>query len=196
MKAETIAREEGLVVVPPFDHPWIIAGQGTGGVEIAEDWAEVEVVLVPIGGGGQISGMAVALKTLLPHVEVLGVEPEGAPGMRAALDAGKPVTLDRVDTIADGLKPVRVGDLTFRHAQAYLDDVVLVDDGAIRTATSLLLRYRKLVVEYSGAATLAAVLSGVVDARERRVAVVLSGGNLDSSVIRDLAGEAHLEGEP
>ena len=112
------------------------------------------------------------------------------------LASGKPESIDRVDTIADGLKPVRVGDLTFRHAQAYLDDVVMVDDDAIRAATSLLLLRRKLVVEYSGAATLGAVLSGAVEARGRKVAVVLSGGNLDSSVIQDLAGEVRAETGP
>ena len=192
-KAEAMAREEGLMVVPPFDHPHIIAGQGTMGLEIAEEWPEVDQVLVPIGGGGQISGLSVALKALLPHVQVIGVEPEGAPGMRAALDAGEPVTLDGVDTIADGLKPVRVGDLTFRHARAYVDDVVLVDDQAIKAATSVLLLQRKLVVEYSGAATLGALLSGVVDARDRKVVAVLSGGNLDSSVIEDLSRDARGE---
>jgi len=153
----------------------------------------VETVLVPIGGGGQISGLSVALKAVLPRVQVIGVEPRGAPGMRAALDAGEPVTLDGVDTIADGLKPVRVGDLTFRHARAYVDDVVLVDDQAIKAATSVLLLQRKLVVEYSGAATLGALLSGVVDARDRKVVAVLSGGNLDSSVIEDLSRDARGE---
>jgi threonine dehydratase len=195
LKAEEMARIEGLVVVPPFDHPRIIAGQGTTGLEIAEDWPEVDMVLVPIGGGGQVSGVGVALKTLLPRTRVYGVEPQGAPAMRAALDAGEPVTLGSVDTIADGLKPVRVGDLTFRHAQAYMDDVVLVDDEAIRTATSLLLHDRKLVVEFSGAATLGAVLSGAVDSRGLNVAVVLSGGNLDTSALERLAGEAGPGGE-
>ena len=178
------------MVVPPFDHPHIIAGQGTMGLEIAEQWPEVETVLVPIGGGGQISGLSVALKAVLPRVQVIGVEPAGAPGMRSALDAGEPVTLDGVDTIADGLKTVRVGDLTFRHVQTHVDDVVLVDDRAIRAATSLLLLRRKLVVEFSGAATLGAVLSGVVDVRDRKVVVVLSGGNLDPSVIQDLTRDA------
>jgi threonine dehydratase len=187
-RAEALAREEGLRVVPPFDHPHIIAGQGTVGLEIAQEWPEVEVVLVPIGGGGQVSGLSVALKAILPGVRVIGVEPEGAPAMRTALEAGKPVTLGRTESIADGLKPVRVGDLTFRHAQVFLDEVVLVDDQTIRAATSFLLHGRKLVVEYSGAATLAAVLGGAVEARGRKVAVVLSGGNLDASALEELAG--------
>ncbi len=197
-RAEAIAREEGLAMVPPFDDPAIIAGQGTVGLEIAEDWPEVELALVPIGGGGLASGTAAALKALLPQVVVVGVEPRGGASMRAALDAQEPVTLKTIDTIADGLAPVRTGDLTFLHARRYLDDVIVVEDEAIRQAASLLLNRRKLVVEYSGAATLAALLSGVVDGRDRRVAVVLSGGNLDPSVMRELAGaeeEGKGEGE-
>ncbi len=186
-RAEAIAEEEGLTMVPPFDHPFIIAGQGTVGQEIAEDWPEVEVVLVPIGGGGLASGTAAAMKALLPHVQVVGVEPKGAPSMRAALDAGEPVTLDRIDTIADGLAPVRTGDLTFLHGRALFDDVVLVEDEMIREAVSLLLSRRKLVVEYSGAAPVGALLSKAVDARGKKVVAVLSGGNLDPALMEGLA---------
>jgi threonine dehydratase len=197
-KAEAIAGEEGLLLVPPYDHRRIIAGQGTVGLEIAQDWPDVEMVLVPIGGGGLAGGTAAALKALLPSVRVVGVEPKGAASMRAALNAGAPVTLDGIDTIADGLAPVRTGDLTFLHAQAYLDDVVVVDDDAIRAATALLLFRRKLVVEYSGAATLAALVSGAVEARDLKVALVLSGGNMDLPVMENLAraarGEASREG--
>lgn len=189
-RAESIAEEEGLAMVPPFDDPGIIAGQGTVGREIAEDWPGVEMVLVPIGGGGLASGTAMALKSMVPGVVVVGVEPRGAASMRAALDAREPVTLEEIDTIADGLAPVRTGDLTFLHAREYLDDVVLVDDEAIRRGASLLLAQRKLVVEFSGAATLGAVASKVVDARDRKVAVVLSGGNLDPSLMLELATPA------
>lgn len=186
-RAEALAREEGLTIVPPFDHPLIIAGQGTAGLEIVQDWPEVEVVLAPIGGGGLVSGTAVAVKGFLPGASVLGVEASGAPTMHAALEAGRPVTLPRVDTIADGLKPVRAGDLTFLHARALVDDVVLVEDDAIREATRLLLHQRKLVVEISGAAVVGALLSRPELTRDRRVAVVLSGGNLDTSVLGSLA---------
>ncbi len=178
-RAETIAHEEGLVVVPPFEHPRIIEGQGTVGLEIFRDWPEVEVVLVPIGGGGLLSGTAAALRTLKPEITIIGVEPEGAPAMRTALDAGEPVTLDSTDSIADGLIPVRVGDLTYRHVEALVDDVVTVTDEAIHEATALLLNHRKLVVEFSGAATVAAIISGVVPVEGRKAAAVLSGGNLD-----------------
>jgi threonine dehydratase len=188
-RAEAIVAEKGMVMVPPFDHPWIIAGQGTIGREIVQDWARVDTVLAPIGGGGLSSGTAAALKALLPGARFIGVEAEGAPGMRRALDAGKPVLLESNETIADGLKPIRAGDLTFRHARALFDDVVLVGDEAIREATALLLARRKLVVEYSGAATLGALLSGAVEAEGKRVAVVLSGGNLDPSLMEALARE-------
>ena len=188
IRAEAIAEKEGLVVVPPFDHPFIIAGQGTVGLEIAEDWPEVEVVLVPIGGGGLASGTAAALKSLIPDVRIVGVEAKGAPSMRSALDAGEPLTLDRIDTIADGIASVRVGDLTFLHARTHLDDVILVEDDAIREAASLLLSRRKLVVEYSGVVPVAALLSGALDGRGGKIVAVLSGGNQDSSALRDLVG--------
>jgi threonine dehydratase len=185
-RAEEMAREEGFTIVPPFDHPWIIAGQGTVGREIVEDWPEVEVVLAPIGGGGLSSGVAVSLKALLPDVRFVGVEPEGAASMGAALKVGRPVILDEVGTVADGLRTNRCGDITFQHAQALFDEVVQVSDDAIREATALLLNRRKLVVEPSGAATLGALLSGLVEVRGRKVAAVLSGGNLDPSLIADL----------
>ena len=186
-RAEELAESEGLAMVPPFDHPWIIAGQGTVGREIAQDWPQVDTVLAPVGGGGLSSGVAVGLKSLLPGVRFVGVEAEGAPGMRRALDAGQPVLLESNDTIADGIKTMKAGDLTFRHAMTLFDDVVLVSDEIIREATALLLGRRRLVVEYSGAAALGALLSGAVDARGKRLAVVLSGGNLDPSLMEALA---------
>ena len=185
-RAEEVAAAEGLVMVPPFDHPWIVAGQGTVALEVAEEWPEVELLLAPIGGGGQASGCGVAMRGLRPGTAVVGVEPEGAPTMRRALDAGGPVTLERIDTIADGLAPTRAGDLTYACAASCLDDVVLVPDDAIRRATAHLLERRKLVVEYSGAATVAALLSGAVSAAGRKVCAVVSGGNLDPSLLREI----------
>jgi threonine dehydratase len=188
VRAEAIARNEGLVMVPPFDHPWIIAGQGTLGLEIHEQWPEVETVLAPIGGGGMFSGICASLRRLRPDVKLVGVEPTGAPSMRAALDADEVVTLPGTETIADGLMPVRVGDLTFRHVRDLADDVVTVEDDMIREAARFLLLRRKLVVEYSGAATVGALLSGAV-ANPGRTVAVLSGGNADASVIAELASE-------
>ncbi|HEX2167383.1 MAG TPA: pyridoxal-phosphate dependent enzyme, partial [Longimicrobiales bacterium] len=178
-RAEAIAAEQGLTIVPAFDHADIIAGQGTTAIEILEDWPDVETILVPIGGGGLISGIAAYVKQTRPDIRVVGVEPESANAMKASLEAGEPVTIPPARTIADGLMPVRPGDLTFAHAREYVDDIVLVDDAAIITATRRLLRDSKLVVEFSGAATVAALLSGAFDPRGSRVAAVLSGGNLD-----------------
>lgn len=185
-RAERIAEREGLVIVPPFDHRHIIAGQGTVGLEIARDWADVDIVLAPIGGGGLASGVAASVKRLLPGTKVIGVEPSGAASMRLALDRGAPAVLDEVDTIADGLKPVVAGQLTFEHARDLMDDVVTVDDESIRRATGMLVNRQKLVVEYSGAATTAALLSGAVKPDGGRVAAVISGGNLDPSLLSNL----------
>jgi threonine ammonia-lyase medium form len=187
VRAEAIAEVEGLVMVPPFDDPWIIAGQGTVGLEIVDEWPEVDTVVVPVGGGGLVSGVAASVRRLLPNARIFGVQPSGSDSMRRALDAGEPVVIDKIDTIADGLAPVRAGDLTFMHVRDLADDVVTVDDSHIRDAARFLLHRQKLVVEYSGAAGVAAVRSGKVDANGRRVAIVLSGGNLDPSILRELA---------
>ncbi|MSR35582.1 MAG: threonine/serine dehydratase [Gemmatimonadetes bacterium] len=188
VRAEAIAEADGLVMVPPFDHPWIIAGQGTMGLEIHRDWPDVETVLAPIGGGGMVSGVCASLRRLRPGLKLIGVEPDGAPSMRAALDAGEVVTLPGTKTIADGLMPTRVGDLTFQHVRELADDVVTVSDEMILKAARFLLLRRKLVVEYSGAATVAALLAGVVDNPGRTVAI-LSGGNIDPAVLAELTTE-------
>jgi len=185
-RAEEIAEAEGLTIVPPFDDPRIIAGQGTVGLEIHEAWPDVQAVLVPVGGGGLLSGIAATLRRLRPEVVVLGVEPRGAASMRLALDEGGPAALDTIETIADGLAPVRAGELTFRHVRDLVDDVVTVDDDAIRDATRFLLMRQKLVVEFSGAATVAALRAGVVSAQGRKVVAVLSGGNAEPSALREL----------
>jgi len=189
-RAEAILDAEGLTMVPPFDHPWIIAGQGTLGLEILEDWPEVETVVTPIGGGGMVSGVSAALRRLRPGIRIVGVEPVGAPSMRAALDAGEPVVIPRAESVADGLLPTRVGDLTYAHVRDLVDDVVTVDDGVIRDAARFLLLRGKLVVEYSGAATVAALLSGALRSSGRspgRTVAVLSGGNMDPTILAALA---------
>lgn len=183
-KAEEIQADQGLTMIPPFDHPQIIAGQGTVGLEILEDWPAVGTVVVPIGGGGLISGVAAYVRRERPDVRIIGVEPEGAPAMRRSLDADRIITLDAIDSIADGLLPVRPGDLTFAHTRALVDDVVLVTDDAIREAAARLLIRGKLVVEYSGAATVAALRSGLVGGGP--AAAVVSGGNLDPSLVPEL----------
>ena len=178
-RAEAVAAASGAVIIPPFDHPDIIAGQGTVGLEIIEEWPEVERVLVPVGGGGLLAGVAAAVRSVSPDVEVYGVEPEGAAAMRRSLDAGEPVTLESVDTIADGLRPVRPGDLTLDHARALVSGVVVVDDVSILKALAWCAKACKLIVEPSGAAGVAALLFEAVPARDSSTAVVLSGGNVD-----------------
>jgi threonine dehydratase len=185
-RAEAIQADRGLTMVPPFDDPRIIAGQGTVGLEIVQDWPEVDTYFVCIGGGGLASGSAAALRGMKPEAKIYGVEPAGAASMDAALRAGEPVTLPSVDTIADGLKPVRAGDLTFRHVRHLVDDVLLVSDAEILSAASLLLHTAKFVVEFSGAAAVAAARSGRVPLHGRHTAVVISGGNLDPSLFARL----------
>lgn len=186
-RCHAIAEAEELRIIPPFDDPRIIAGQGTVGLEIVDDWPEVDTVLVPIGGGGLASGVAAAVRRLRPDARVIGVEPVGGASMTAALAAGGPVTLDTTHSIADGLLPVRSGDLTWKHMAELGDGIVTVDDDAIREAARFLLHRHRLVVEYSGAATVAALRSGAVEVDGHRVTAVLSGGNLDPALLAELA---------
>ena len=181
-RAEAEAAERGLTMVPPFDHEWIIEGQGTCGLEIVEQVPDAEVVVVPVGGGGLISGVAAAVRQARPDVRVIGVEPAGAAKMTASIQAGHPVTLDRTESIADGLMPVRPGDLTFAHVTAFVERVVTVPDDRIAQAALWLFSEAKQVVEPSGAATVAAILwpeagSPLAD-RTKKVVAILSGGNV------------------
>ena len=175
-RAETEAARRGLTMVPPFDHPWIIAGQGTCGVEIVEQRPAVEAVYVPIGGGGLIAGVSVALKSLRPGARVIGVEPEGAPKMTASRAAGHPVTLAKTSSIADGLLSIRPGDLTFAHVQALVDEVVTVTEQEIASAVKWLFDNANVVAEPSGAASVAAVLRHA-GGSSASVAII-SGGNV------------------
>jgi threonine dehydratase len=185
VRAEAEAAARGLTMVPPFDHEWIIAGQGTAGLEILEQRPDVGVVLVPIGGGGLASGVAAAIKLTRPGVTVIGVEPTGAAAMKASIEAGHAVTLDRTDSIADGLIPVRPGDLTFAHVRRFVDRVVTVDDEQIVDAVLWLSAHTKMVVEPSGAATVAAALAGAADGAGPIVAI-LSGGNMSVERLDEL----------
>jgi threonine dehydratase len=177
--AKAFAEASGAVYVPPFDHPAVIAGQGTIGLEIAEEAPDdVEVVVVPIGGGGLISGIAAALAHTRAAVRVVGVEASGAASTRASLDAGRVVTLDEVSTMADGIALKSPCDLTLAHIRAYVDDVVTVTEEETSRALLLLLERAKAVVEPAGAVALAAVLAGKVKGRGP-VVPLLSGGNVD-----------------
>jgi len=182
-RAQREAAERGYVFIPPFNDPDIIAGQGTVGLEIVQDFRGVKSVIVQIGGGGLSSGVMTAVKESNPKIRVFGVEPAGAAKMRAALDAGKVVTLPSVNTIADGLKPTRVSELTLDHVGLYADDVVSVSDEEILSATRHLVLKEKLVVEPSGATALAAVLAGRLKLPKGPAVAILSGGNADLKMI-------------
>ncbi|HEU4564992.1 MAG TPA: threonine/serine dehydratase [Gemmatimonadaceae bacterium] len=177
-RALEIARAEGGTLVPPYDDPTIIAGQGTAGLEIAEEMPDVGTVLVPVGGGGLSAGVATAVKLLAPGARVVGVEPASAPKLTRAREAGAPVRLPGTSGLADGLLAVQIGTIPFAHHQAYLDEVVLVEDAALPGAMRFLLDRMKIVAEPSGAVTVAALREGLVRPRGRTVAV-LSGGNIE-----------------
>jgi threonine dehydratase len=189
-KAEEIQKAEGLTMVPPFDDPTIIAGQGTLGVEIAEDIPDVGTVLVPIGGGGLSSGVATAIKLLAPKARVIGVEPEGSPKYSRAKAEGGPVTIPaNAEGLADGLLATRIGTRNFAHLEAYLDEVVTVPDGVLACAMQLILDRLKLVAEPSGAITVAALLDKRVQGRGKTVCV-LSGGNIEYDGLRAVLGDS------
>lgn len=178
------AARDGAVFVHPFDDRGVIAGQGTVGLEIVEAGPEIETVVVPVGGGGLIAGVAAAVKARRPDARVVGVEPAGAACMSAALVAGAPTSLGQVETMADGIAVRSVSPLTLGHARALVDDVVTVAEEQISQALLLLLERGKTLVEPAGAAGLAAVLAGKVGGSPGQpVCVVLSGGNVDPLVL-------------
>jgi threonine dehydratase len=188
-RAMELVRDEGMTLVPPYDNRVIIAGQGTAGLEILESVPDVDTVIVPVGGGGLSAGVATAIKLQAPHVRVVGAEPAGAAKLTQARAAGHPVRLTRTESLADGLLAVQVGTLNFAHHEAYLDDVVTVEDDALRDAMRMLLDRSKLLVEPSGAITVAALLSGAARPGTKTVAV-LSGGNIEYTGLRELLGDA------
>ena len=187
-RAREIVAAEGLTVIPPFDHPDVIAGQGTVGLEIVEDLPEVSHVVVPVGGGGLAGGVTTAVKALRPEARVTAVEPRTSAAYAAAVEAGKPVRLDATRSVADGLLPLEVGRLTFEHMYPHARSV-LVSDTDIVNATQWLLREADLAVEPSGATTTAALQSGVLDIDGPTVLVV-SGGNIDVTTIPTLRAVA------
>ncbi len=174
-----------LTLIHPFDDLAIMAGQGTVGLEVLEDVPDLDAVIVPVGGGGLISGIATAVKSARPRVRVIGVEPTGADGVSRGLAAGRPVTLGRTTTIADGLAAPFAGEHTLRHIRQLVDDIVLVDDDDIVAGLRLIMRRCKLAAEPSGAAALAALLSEALSLpRASVVACVVSGGNVDLDTLK------------
>ncbi|HTR78653.1 MAG TPA: threonine/serine dehydratase, partial [Gemmatimonadaceae bacterium] len=177
-KAREIVADEGGTLVPPYDDPLIIAGQGTAGLEIVGDLPDVGTVLVPVGGGGLSAGVATAVKLGAPGSRVVGVEPAVAPKLSRAREAGRPVRIDAAHGIADGLLAVEIGQLPFAHHERYVDEVVQLDDADLVIAVRFLLDRVKVVAEPSGAITIAALLNGSVKPVGPTVAV-LSGGNVE-----------------
>jgi len=177
------AQRTGATFVSPFDDPLVIAGQGTIGLELAQQAPGAGTVVVAVGGGGLISGVAVAVKALRPGMRVIGVEAEGAASMSASLAAGRVATLDRIDTMADGIAVKRVSDLTLAHVAAFVDEVVTVSEEDLSRALLLLLERTKAVVEPAGAAPLAAALAGKLPPADDPACLVLSGGNIDPTLL-------------
>ncbi|HEX6107539.1 MAG TPA: threonine/serine dehydratase [Gemmatimonadales bacterium] len=186
-RAEAIAREEGLEPIPPFDHPDVVAGQATLGLEILEQWPGVETILSPVSGGGLLAGISVAVAALRPALRLVGVEPEGAAKLTAALAAGMPATLARTDSIADGLLTPSIGRFTWPILSRVVREAVRVSEEEIAAAVRFLHREGGLRVEPSGAVATAALLAGHVRPSGPAVAVV-SGGNVDPELFQRLAG--------
>lgn len=176
--AARIADEQGRTVIPPYEHPVVMAGQGTAALELIDDAGELDVLVVPIGGGGLIAGCATAASALCPEARVVGVEPAAGDDTRRSLAAGERVRIDVPDTIADGLGATVPGEQTFAINRTLIDEVVTVSDAQLVGAMSFLLERMKLLTEPSGAAAAAALLSGRIEAEDRRVGVILSGGNV------------------
>ncbi len=186
-KVQQLQRDEGLTFVHPFDDLQLIAGHGTLGLELLEDGPAPDLVIVPVGGGGLLSGVAAALKQKRPATRIVGVEPEGAAAMTRSLETGKPERIEEVQTLADGLAAPFAGEHTLRHVQAFVDEIVLVSDEEIAAALRLILERCKLLAEPAAAASFAALLHGKLRVTPgSQVVCVLSGGNIDRSLLKTL----------
>jgi len=184
-KALELVEAEGLTYIHPFDDPELIAGQGTLGLEIMDQFPETELLIVPIGGGGLISGVSMAAKSVNPSVRIIGVESSGAPGMKRSVEAGASVVLDDVDCLVDGLRVRKVGNHTCSVVSRFVDEIVTLPDAQIFDAMLWLMTRAKVVVEGAAAAPVGALLQGLVDAPAgTRTVCVLSGGNLDVEGMR------------
>jgi len=194
-KAVQIAEDKNAVFIHPFDDKHVIAGQGTIGTEIEEDLRDVDAVVVPVGGGGLISGIAVALKHLKPKIKIYGVQAEGAASMYKSYKKKERVCIESVDTIADGIAVKKPGEITFNIVQEYVDDIVTVSDNEIVRAIFVLLERSKILAEPAGAVGVAAILSGKIDVKGKKTAVVVSGGNIDMPLLSRIIQKAlALEG--
>lgn len=188
--AANIARETGAIIIPPFDHPHIMAGQGTAGLELMQDAPKLDVLITPVGGGGLLSGCATAAKGINPKVRVFGVETERSNDWWQSMRAGERIKIAPPDTIADGMRTQQPGKLTFQVVQALVEDILLVSEDEVKDAMRLLLMRMKILAEPTGAVAPAAVLSGKLDVPPgSNVGVVISGGNVDANVLADVLRE-------
>ncbi|MET8811504.1 threo-3-hydroxy-L-aspartate ammonia-lyase [Streptomyces sp. NPDC004549] len=183
-----LAEERGLALIPPYDHPDVIAGQGTAALELLEETGELDALVVPVGGGGLIAGSATAAKSLHPAIRIIGVEPEEGDDTKRSLDSGERVTIPVPRSIADGQVVPSPGEITFALNQRLVDAIALVSDEEIVEAMRFAFERLKIVLEPSGATGLAALLSGRVDDLPRRVGVIASGGNIDTRRFTELVG--------
>ena len=177
--AQRIANETGATVVPPYDHPWTIAGQGTTALELLAEVPDLDALVVPIGGGGLISGCSIAAHSIRPAIRIFGVEPEQGNDTLLSLRAGERIAIPLPETIADGLRPAKPGAITFPLVQKHVEDIVLISDDEIRDTMNFLLTRMKILVEPSGAASAAAVMRGKLPPGIAKTGVILSGGNVD-----------------
>ncbi len=185
-RAKEIARDQNSTLIHAFNDGYVIAGQGTVGLEILQDLPQVDVAIVPVGGGGLISGVALALKNRKPDVKVIGVQSAAYPSMIRSIECGEIVNLPRTSTIADGIAVKRVGTLTFKIAKKYVDSLVMVDDEEVARTIFLLMERTKIVIEPAGAVGLAALLSGKIQEKKKNIVVVLTGGNIDMYLLGQL----------
>lgn len=192
-KAVELQKESGRTLIHPFDDPDVIAGQGTIGLELLEQLPDMDAVIVPVGGGGLLSGIAFTVKSLSPNCKVYGVQAAGAPGMVQSLKDGKPEELEGVRTFADGIAVKYPGGLTYSLCKKYVDKVVTVTDDEIAAAVLALIEQHKLITEGAGAASVAAVMAGKLDLKGKKVACVLSGGNIDVTILSKVINRGLLK---
>lgn len=179
-----IAGESGATLVPPYDHPWIIAGQGTTALELLEQAPGLDAIIAPVGGGGMLSGCAIAAKSINPHIRIFGAEPEDGNDTFLSFRAGRRVEIPPPQTLADGLRATRPGEITFPILRELAEDILLVTEEEIRSALKFLLARMKILVEPSGAVPAAAVLYRKLPPDVRSIGVILSGGNVDFEVLQ------------
>lgn len=189
-KAVEIQKETGATFLHPFDDAFVISGQGTIGLEILEDLADVDVVVTPIGGGGIAAGIATAVKALKPSIKVIGVQTSNVPSMPAALKAGESVVVDATPTIADGIAVRKAGTLTFELVKEYVDEVVTVSEDEIASSILHMMERNKIVAEGAGATAFAAILAGKIDVKGKKVCAVVSGGNVDVNLVDRIINRA------